>query len=112
MIGDFFTKPLGESKSCRFCNIIMNIEHDECGTVDVDELTSIHNAKMAKRIEMKTHHAEVSKDEHTSGKKISMKTDGDACSQECVGDVRFGGDNEGQNKWADHKRSYADVVAE
>ena len=29
-----------------------------------------------------------------------------------VGDVRFGGDNEGQKKWEAHKRSYADVVAE
>ena len=29
-----------------------------------------------------------------------------------VGDVRFGGDSEGQNKWAAPRRSYADVVAE
>ena len=64
---------------------------------------------LAKRIEMKAQHAEVSKDEHTSGRKISIKTDGDACSQECVGDVRFGGNNEGQNNWAAPRRSYADV---
>ena len=108
MIGDFFTKPLGGSKFRRFRNIIMNIDHDEYGAVDVDELTSIHNAKMAKRIEMEAHHAEFSKDDHTLGRKISNN----ACSQECVGDVRFGGDSEGQNKWGAPRRSYADVVAE
>ena len=108
MIGVFFTKPLGGAKFRRFRNIIMNIDHDEYGAVDVDELTSIHNAKMAKRIEMEAHHAEFSKDDHTLGRKISNN----ACSQECVGDVRFGGDSEGQNKWGAPRRSYADVVAE
>ena len=61
---------------------------------------------------METHHAEFSKDEHTSGRKISIKINDNACSQECVGDVRFGGNSEGQNKWAAPRRSYADVVAE
>ena len=61
---------------------------------------------------METHHAEFSKDDHTSGRKISTKIDGNACSQECVGDVRLGGDSEGQNKWAAPTRSYGHVVTE
>ncbi|KAL7527451.1 hypothetical protein ACHAXR_001965 [Thalassiosira sp. AJA248-18] len=31
MIGDFFTKPVGGAKFCRFQNIIMNISHNEYG---------------------------------------------------------------------------------
>ena len=29
IIGDVFTKPVGGTKFCHFCNIIMNISHDE-----------------------------------------------------------------------------------
>ena len=124
MIGDFFTKPLGGSKFRRFRNIIMNIDHDEYGAVDVDELTSIHNAKMAKRIEMRTHHAEdncelMSKTEHQK-----MSKDNDTGSQECVGRMTkvswkrpliekgpYGGAHNIKGGRTP-RRSYADVVAE
>ena len=52
MIGDFFTKPVGEAKFCCFRNIIMNISHDACGPVDMDGLMTIHNEKMLKRFNM------------------------------------------------------------
>ncbi len=51
MIGDIFTKPLGGSKFRRFRNIIMNIEQDEHGPVDVDELMAIHHKNMQRRFE-------------------------------------------------------------
>ena len=80
MIGDFFTKPVGGAKFRRFRNIIMNIDHDEYGPVDVDALMTVHNEKMQKRIEL-------SNDESTISKKSKMSADKD--SQECVGNVRF-----------------------
>ena len=50
MIGDFFTKPLGGVKFCRFRNIIMHCGFDEHGPVDIDALTATHYKKMEKRI--------------------------------------------------------------
>ena len=81
MIGDFFTKPVGGAKFRRFRNIIMNIDHDEYGPVDVDALMATHNEKMQKRIEMSKN------DESTISEK--SKTSADRDSQECVGNVRF-----------------------
>ena len=89
MIGDFFTKPLGGAKFRRFRNIIMNINHDEHGPVDVDELTAIHYEKMKVRI----------------GESKPMQSI-DPGSQECVGN------HSGQVKWADEKKpTYAEVAS-
>lgn len=78
MIGDFFTKPLGGAKFRRFRNIIMNISHDEYGPVDVDELMSIHQAKILKRIEFKDNANDESSD-------VIDATSHPDDSQECVG---------------------------
>ena len=54
MIGYFFTKPLGGAKFRRFRNIIMNINYDEFGPVDMDELMAIHHEKMQRRFKMES----------------------------------------------------------
>ena len=118
MIGDFFTKPLGGAKFRRFRNIIMNIDHDEFGPVDMDELTALHHEKMQRRFEMEN---EKKQDESTKNK-MSESVD----SQECVGDqwVDMGATHKNPNMTRiplDGKRSksgrplkltYAQAVAE
>ena len=119
MIGDFFTKPLGGAKFRRFRNIIMNIDHDEFGPVDMDELTALHHEKMQRRFEMEN---EKKQDESTKNK-MSESVD----SQECVGDrgsrsnsswaiVRAANKNPRKNRIppGGHARkfTYAQVVAE
>ena len=52
MIGNFFTKPVGGAKFCRFRKIIMNVSHDEYGPVHVKKLMAIHNEKIEKRFDM------------------------------------------------------------
>ena len=78
MIGDFFTKPLGDTIFWLFRNIIMNIRHDEYGPVNQDELMNIHTVKLQKRMSMEP----VLDDRivEPTVKKIDMG------SQECVGD--------------------------
>ena len=115
MIGDFFTKPLGGAKFRRFRNIIMNISHDEHGSVDVDELTALHNEKMQRRIEMEVSHPS---GEPTISKRSHVTND--KGSQECVGDVT----KRTNDMWANirvahnnkrgqaRKPTYAEVTAE
>ena len=79
MIGDFFTKPLGGAKFRRFRNIIMNIDHDDYGPVDLDKLTDVHNAKMQRRIEFDQNLNRV--------ESTNMDESQSEDSQECVGDV-------------------------
>lgn len=80
MIGDFFTKPLGGAKFRRFRNIIMNLDHDEYGTVNVDELMEIHQQKIAKRMSISTDKGINTYDERDDPAGTSAR------SQECVGD--------------------------
>ena len=111
MIGDFFTKPVGGAKFRRFRNIIMNINHDEYGPVNVDELTALHNEKMNKKVEMEASRQknEPSASEHA-----------DLSSQECVGDVPKRSNIMWANIRGAHKNkrgqtrkpTYAEVVAE
>ena len=75
MIGDFFTKPVGGSKFRPFCNIIMNISHDEYGPVDVDALMAVHNEKMQKRIDAISQHVNEYDDEPTISKCYNTVTD-------------------------------------
>ena len=97
MIGDFFTKPLGGAKFRRFRNIIMNIEHDEHGPVDVDELMAIHHEKMQRRFEWTNNKAESTNVTQTSQQPMD--------SQECVGT-----ENRGSSRTAgfasNEKRTY------
>ena len=81
MIGDFFTKPLGGAKFRRFRNIIMNLDQDEYGTVDVDELTAIHNAKIERRNEIAN--GDNKENEHGN---LPRDPGSHTRSQECVGD--------------------------
>ena len=98
MISDFFTEPLGGTKFRRFHNIIMNIDHDEFGPVDMDELTAIHHEKIQRRFEMENKKRE---DEPTRNKASKMpKSVG---SQECVGDHGKGSMSERANMGAAHK---------
>ena len=87
MIGDFFTKPVGGAKLCRFRNIIMNIRHDEYGPVDVDAVMAVHNEKMQKRIDAISQHVNEYDDEPTISK--CSNSVADMNSQECVCDVKF-----------------------
>ena len=59
----------------------MNIDHDEFGPVNMDELTAIHHEKIQRRFEMES---KKGKDEPTKNKVSKMSK----CvgSQECVGD--------------------------
>ena len=75
MIGDFFTTPVGGAKFRQFCNIIMNISHDEYGPVDVDELMALHNAKIQKRFKMIEHLENGSESESTTSKENKMSAD-------------------------------------
>jgi hypothetical protein len=50
IIGDFFPKPVGGAKFCRFCNTIMNISYDEHGPVDVDEIIIMQREKMLTKV--------------------------------------------------------------
>lgn len=84
MIGDFFTKPLGGAKFRRFRNIIMNLEEDEYGPVDVDELTAIHHEKIKKRYEMTEGSADDNKENERSDPS-SVTCGVKTRSQECVG---------------------------
>ena len=95
MIGDFFTKPLGGAKFRRFRNIIMNIDHDEFGPVDLDELTAIHNEKMKVRFEIEN------KKKQNEPTKNKMSKDVD--SQECVGDQESNPESRWANMGAAHK---------
>ena len=52
MTSDFFAKHAEGAKFHIFCNIIMNISHDEFGPVDVNKLMTIHNEKMVNRFNM------------------------------------------------------------
>ena len=123
MIGDFFTKPVGGAKFRRFCNIIMNISHDEYGPVDVDELMALHNAKIQKRFKMIEHLKNGSESESTTSKENKMSADMN--SQECVGDMRSrymrsnvmwgavrGAHNKRNNSVQARTRTYTQVVAE
>jgi len=96
MIADFFTKPLGGAKFRRFRNIIMNIDHDEYGPVDIDEIMAIHHEKIQKRINV-----DGNKNDTESASHIESD------SQECVGNGR---QNVGQKKQAHDKPTYADVA--
>ena len=73
MIGDFFTKPLGGAKFCRFRNIIMNCEQDEYGPVDMNELMSEHHKRIVIRQQIPNDN-ELTESQSRFG-----------CSQECVG---------------------------
>ena len=46
MIGDFFTKPLGGAKFCRFCNILLNCSHDDYRPVNMDKLMDVHHRRV------------------------------------------------------------------
>jgi len=84
MIGDFLPSHWGGAKFRRFCNIIMNINHDEHGSVDVDALMAVHNEKMKKKMEMSVPRENTDEYEPTICKNPSGTAGGD--SQECVGD--------------------------
>ena len=86
MIGDFFTKPVGGAKFHRFCNIIMNVSHDEYGPVDVDKLMAIHNKTMERRFDMVLKGSIADKyemDEHIISEE---QNPAESSSQECVED--------------------------
>jgi len=85
MIGDFFTKPLRGAKFRRFRNIIMNIDHDEYGSVNVDKLMIIHQAKIQKKMEAENVICDNNDESEPTIKKTHKipKTPG---SQECVRD--------------------------
>ena len=95
MIAAFFMKPLGGAKFRRFGNIIMNVDHDEFGRVDVDKLTTIHHIKMQRRFEM-----ESKKEENEPTKNKASKMSKDEGSQECVGDHKSGSKFEWANMGA------------
>jgi len=93
----------------------MNIDHDEFGPVDMDELTTIHHEKIQRRFEMEN---KIREDEPTKNKASKMpKSVG---SQECVGDHGKGSMSEQANMGAAQrsksgrapKLTYAQVVTE
>ena len=93
----------------------MNIRYDEYGPINVDDITSIHNAKMARKMETRAHHDGDKKSGHTTRKTSIMMPDGGLCPQECVRDMRFNSsyeDTEGKNNGHTHSWTYAEVVAE
>ena len=101
ILGDFFTKPLGGSKFRRFRNIIMNITHDEYGDVDMDELMTVHQAKMQRRFELMAHDSD-SEDECTISADVSKVSANDGPSQECVGN----GSKRSNIMWASVRRAH------
>ena len=101
MIGDFFTKPLGGSKFRRFRNIIMNIEHDEHGPVDVDELMGIHHEKLQRRFE---------RENGNESTNVPQSPQQSVNSQECVGTVNRGSLDNTKREKPNKKLSYCDVV--
>ena len=129
MIGDFFTKPLGGAKFCRFLNIIMNLSHDEHGPVQLDEIMQIHQLKMERRMDHDGRYMENNtageENEFVGGAKLmELHT---LNSQECVGDKIKRYDNRAnrsnsawaavrashKNAWGKQRRpTYAEVVAE
>ena len=72
------TKPVGGAKFRRFLNIIMNISHDEYGSVDVDALMAVHNEKTQKRIDALSQHVNEYDDEPTISKFSDVLTDGNS----------------------------------
>ena len=76
----------------------MNINHDEFGPVDMDELTAIHHEKIQRRFEMENKKRE---DEPTKNKASKMPKS--AGSQECVGNHGKRYMSERANKGAAHK---------
>ena len=118
MIGDFFTKPLGGGKFRRFRNIIMNVDRDKYGVVDMDALMGIHHAKMMRRMDAEGKYIDNEKIESTVDAGLAKKNNVD--SQECVRDRIKRSNVEWATVRAAHKnirgwgprRTYAEVVAE
>ncbi len=120
MIADFFTKPLGGAKFRRFRNIIMNLDRDEHGVVNMDELIEIHHVKMMRRMDAQGEYlvgdGKNKLDESTIDAGISTQDKVD--SQECVGvrakrtngewaAFRAANKNNGGQR---QRRTYAEVV--
>ena len=122
MIGDFFTKPMGGAKFRRLRNIIMNINFDEYGPVDMDKLTAIHHAKMKRRFNENTKQKRNEVESNIRDSVCTTPTDID--SQECVGikskrsnvtwaALRMAHRNVMQNKRGQNRKpTYAEVAAE
>ena len=116
MISDFFTKPLGGAKFRRLRNIIMNVDFDEQGKVEMDAIMQIHQQKMSRRADADTlANNNISKNEPT----VSSGNRGikHARSQECVGNKY----RKSNQSWAiarkahvrsNPTRTYAKVVSE
>ena len=124
MIGEFFTKPVGEAKFCRFRNIIMHISHEKYG-FDVDKLMAIHNEKMVTRFNVVVEGSiadNYEMDEHS----ITKEQDpAESSSQEFVEDRskrsnmmwarvrnahKRSKDNEPVNRGQIHRHTYAEVA--
>ena len=81
----FLHKPVDGAKFRLFCNIIMNIDHDKYGPVDIYELMTIHNENMLKRFDVVLEGSitdSYRKGEHTISKE--SKTSANVSSPECV----------------------------
>ena len=79
----------------------MNIEQDEHGPVDVDELMAIHHEKMQRRFER-----EISTESTNLPQELQQAVN----SQECVGTENRGSHDPAKHEKLNQKPLYSDVV--
>ena len=79
----------------------MNIEHDEHGPVDVDELMGIHHEKLQRRFE---------RENGNESTNVPQSPQQFVNSQECVGTVNRGSLDNTKREKPNKKLSYCDVV--